>query len=147
MPLTSEDRWEINDLYARYAFGWDDGDGEGFAAVFTPDGVFHRPEDAPLVGREEIAAFVSQRTEIQPGIRHFTTNVVVAGEGMQARGTGYVIALRIDSDDVRLRAVGRYHDQLRKLDVGWLIADRRLELWLPRKFWDAPIKLDPSGSM
>jgi uncharacterized protein (TIGR02246 family) len=148
MTLTSDDRWEINDLYARYAFGWDDADGQAFAAVFTPDGVFHRPEDPPLVGRAEIAAFVAERAQIQPGIRHFTTNIVIEGDQDDtARGTAYVIALRIADDNVRIRAVGRYHDLLRRLDEGWRIADRKLELWLPRDLWDIPIMLDPAGSL
>jgi uncharacterized protein (TIGR02246 family) len=145
MRITAEDRWEINDLYARYAFGWDEGDGDAWAAVFTADGIFHRPEAPPLVGRDALAAFVTERKDIQPGIRHFNTNLVVEVDGDVVRGTAYCFAPRIADGQLRLRAIGRYHDVLVRLDEGWRFAERRIDQWLPRDQWDVPVALELSG--
>ena len=51
MPLTgtAEDREQIRELYARYAFTIDHGPYEDWVKCFTEDGVF----DSPRMGRHE----------------------------------------------------------------------------------------------
>ena len=39
--LSAQDYFEIQQLYARYNIAIDSGDAEGWAATFTPDGVFN----------------------------------------------------------------------------------------------------------
>ena len=39
--LATQDYIDIQQLYARYNIAIDTGDGEGWAATFTPDGVFN----------------------------------------------------------------------------------------------------------
>ena len=52
-PLTPEDHVEIQQLYFNYARAIDSGDAEGYAGMFTPDGMFGNSVE----GREALIAF------------------------------------------------------------------------------------------
>jgi uncharacterized protein (TIGR02246 family) len=108
MKLSIEDRVEIEDLYARYGYGFDEGDGAAWAAVFTPDGSFLRDGEPDLVGSEALSSFVEERAASAPHVTHHTTNILIEGTPGGARGKAYVIALRMDGGTMRLRNLGRY---------------------------------------
>jgi len=48
--LTALDYAEIQQLYGRYAIGYDSGNGDMFARAFTPDGTFQLPNTV-IAGR------------------------------------------------------------------------------------------------
>lgn len=50
--LTAQDYAEIQQLYARYNFAVDAIDGEGVAAVYTPDGIFYEGKNRQIVGHD-----------------------------------------------------------------------------------------------
>src|SRR5688572_20332509 len=57
--LTALDYAEIEQLYGRYAFGYDTGNGELWARAFTADGTFVLPGGKALVGRQQLAEFAA----------------------------------------------------------------------------------------
>lgn len=55
---------EIHQLYGRQCHLIDSGDAEGWAATFTPDGVFNSPTyPGPVVGTSQLVTFAEQFTE------------------------------------------------------------------------------------
>jgi hypothetical protein len=51
--LTAQDHIDIQQLYAAYNNAFDEGNGEAYAQLFTPDGMFN-----DLAGRDALVAFV-----------------------------------------------------------------------------------------
>src|SRR5690606_22764488 len=72
-------------------------DYEAFAALFTSDGLLHRPNGEPLCGQDEIVE--SYRSRPRNRItRHICTNILVQVDSPQsARGMTYVVLYSADS--------------------------------------------------
>ena len=133
-----EDRFAILDLMADYAYFWDGRDPEGWARLFTPDGVFelYIPGVRPPVRRltnvgERItaarAAFVSQMTrrtrlfQIDVRFRDLTHDYA----SLRCR----ILLLQLDLDEgegIRPLYTATTSDQFRKTPVGWRFAKREL---------------------
>lgn len=132
VPLSPTDRIEIHELYARYAVHFDGGDPEAWAGVFSEHGRFLLDGQPDVVGRDALAAFARERIAQAPGIRHFTTNVVVdeAPEGT-AVGQAYALVLcKLPGEPMRLRTLGSYTDELVREDGGWRFESRRFTPWI-----------------
>jgi SnoaL-like domain len=142
-PLTVADRLALNDLYAAYAWRFDEGDAEGWAALFTADGRFTSVGRDELSGRDELAAFVRHRHAEKPGIRHHTTNVTVEATAGGAHGRAYALALRSSEESpLRLLNAGAYDDELVREPDGWHFARRSFRSWLPEEARDAELRLE-----
>ena len=123
---TWEDREEIRELYARYAFTINDGRYDEWINCFTPTGVF----DSPHLGRHEghealrkfTATYNGSRGDAQA--RHMMTNVTFRIEGDMAKGGCYLTYYHCKNGKAILQAIGRYRDELRKLDGEWLFQYR-----------------------
>jgi ketosteroid isomerase-like protein len=89
--LTFEDKFEITELAARYNYALDTGDGDAWAATFTDDGVF-ASSGSTLTGTEAPAEFARDRDSA--GLRHWTNNLVVDGEGREATLRCYLHVVR-----------------------------------------------------
>lgn len=109
-------------------------DYEAFAALFTTDGLLHRPSGEPLCGYDEILE--SYRTRPRNRItRHVCTNLLVQVESAHAaRGTTYVVLYSADSlqSDKHFGAkcdsrvlIGELEDRFKLTMDGWRIAERR----------------------
>src|SRR5262245_46287999 len=71
--LTSDDLVEIQQLYARYNWTLDAGDSQGYAATFTPDGVFNTN-----VGHDAIVKFADTfHAGLGSHVRHWNTNLLI----------------------------------------------------------------------
>jgi len=146
MKLSTEDRFEIEDLYRRYAYGFDEGDGDAWRQVFTPDGAFVRGGDFPdLVGSDELAGFVEERHAVAPKVTHHTTNILIEKTAEGAVGRAYVLALRIEDGEVHLRNAGRYDDEFVQHEGRWRIRVRRFETWLDDETYDAAFLFQKSA--
>jgi uncharacterized protein (TIGR02246 family) len=146
VPLTVADHVEIQGLHARYAHSFDGADAEAWAALFTPDGRFVPPGLEPVVGTEELRAFIAARSQDAPGMRHVIANVVAEPDGDQARGSAYFLVFRLGGDgQFRLRNFGRYEDRYERVDGGWRIASRDIVGELPLDLVDAPFAFGPQG--
>jgi len=84
VPLTVDDQLAIQTLYADYCFAVDDGDGPGFAACFTSEGVLDPGYGEPIRGTEAFTAFALPSSPICPDCAR-VTNVSVDGSGDDAR--------------------------------------------------------------
>lgn len=132
MAMTALDYEEIRQLVARYNFAVDFGDAEGWAACFTPDGVFtSMPEGGPLSGRHEgrdaLVAYGKVHFKVSKGrARHWNWNLDIEGDGERATMRCYLAAYSATAPDspAVLRATGVYRDVLVKTGQGWRFATR-----------------------
>jgi hypothetical protein len=58
MPISTEDYVAVSDHLARYCWGVDEGDEDGWIALWTEDGVFTGVTPEPVVGRENLRQVV-----------------------------------------------------------------------------------------
>jgi hypothetical protein len=131
--ISFEDKIAIQELSARYVLAVDNGDGDGRAETFLPDGVFEGGG-----GRFEGRAAIAEQTNAgrrnpQPNrwgalpgeTQHWVQNYVIDGGADQATATAYVALVHVAG---RILLVGRYYDTLRKVDGRWFFAVRRFEV-------------------
>lgn len=117
MALSVEDQLAIQRLYADYCYAIDDGDGPGFAACFTPDGVLEASPGDPIAeGTEPLAVFAI--VLVMPRLRHVATNVSVEGSGDDATGGAYLYAYRATEGGHQV-VTARYRDTLRRIGGQW----------------------------
>ena len=138
MPkLTADDYMEIINLYGRYSFALDTGDGELRGSTFTTDGTFatylsgHKPE--------HVSGLIERTNQIgNRGHRHLTSNIIVEASASGATGQCHVLVLgrrspyEISSYDDPSNGytfkTGFYRDTLEKTDEGWRFKTRHLYL-------------------
>jgi hypothetical protein len=142
MTLAAGDHAEIHNLYARYATLFDEGDGDGWAALFARDGRFVRDGQPDVVGQDELRGFALERMADAPDLRHFVTNVCVEASPEGAVGSAYALVLRVGGDSLGLRTMGTYDDELVREEREWRIQTRRYRPWLAPGLVDASFVLD-----
>lgn len=123
--LSIEDQLAIQQLYARYNHAIDSGNAAGWAACFTPDGVFDSGAAGNFKGTEALTAFATgfaQRLKA----RHWTNNLVVDGDGSGAKGSCYLMLLRLGDKEhpTSILTTGIYRDALVRGTDGWKFAAR-----------------------
>jgi ketosteroid isomerase-like protein len=136
--MSLEDKMNILEVIARYAYTYDGRDADGFAQLFTEDGIFEvlpsggsQPE-LRLESRAAIHAWVVQRhqqvvQEIQD--RHYQSGTlfdVLTQEHAQTRTM--VLITHQGGHDPTPRPVlsGVYHDRWQKTQRGWQLTQRTL---------------------
>ena len=131
MPITEaarlpeRDQIEIHELYAKYCFAVDLGDGALRAATFAPDGTFTA---AAGESKPETVAVMAERTWKQgnTGRRHLITNIVLTAMPEGAAGRAYCLILQHPKPDAAglIGHVGLYEDMLVKTADGWRFKTR-----------------------
>ena len=125
--LTALDYAEIQQLYGRYAIGYDSGNGEMFARAFTADGTFQLPNNV-IAGREKLAAFAGQpgNNKGPTNVFHVVSNVTIEPSAEGATGTAYVLLVNIGQTGKpsALTGGGVYRDTFVKSPEGWRIKSR-----------------------
>jgi len=128
---TPADFMQISQLYSRYDFAIDNGDGDGWADTFTPDGVFRDPSWC-AIGREMLVGVVGRDKQLGKDQEDFhmpslgpivyvdkdhatihSTVVLVRKTGFGAVGGGIWIS-------------GTYDDRLVRVKGRWLFAYRQV---------------------
>jgi ketosteroid isomerase-like protein len=110
-------------------------DFEAFAALFTKDGVLHRPAGEPLRGPRAIAESYSSRPASRI-TRHLCTNILIdVDSATTARGSTYVILYSADASGASdkkfgltsetRKLLGEFEDRFVLTDAGWRIVERR----------------------
>jgi uncharacterized protein (TIGR02246 family) len=136
--MSLEDRLDVMDLVARYAECVDAGDVEGYAALFTSDGVVEY-SGGSVQGREEIKAWVDRlakegRIGAESGVKHVLGLPVIRGDGERATARTYVVIPRImPTGVISTRFIGTYKDDVVKQAGRWLLARRVIALELTAK--------------
>jgi ketosteroid isomerase-like protein len=123
-PLTTRDRIEIIELYARYAHATDGQDAVARADLFLDDGVFD-PSGPTLRGRAEILA--APRPPNAGDLRHWAGMHVVEGDGETVRVTSYLAVLDTGASTGQrphISVTGTYYDTMKKVDGRWRFAYR-----------------------
>jgi hypothetical protein len=120
--LTALDYAEIQQLYARYNWTIDSGDAEGWAAVFTPDGIFSRYE-----GHDALVKFATDfSADPKRGahIRHWNTNLLITPTAGGAHGQVYLSSLDFTAMPPAFLNSVAYSDDLVKTALGWRFKKR-----------------------
>ena len=129
--LSPEDRVAIAELMGAYCHAIDLGRWDDLPEMFTSDcrldfgslmGVFE--------GTDGVRRFADTLRGIGIFMRHFTTNIVVRGDGERARAESYVLAVT-GAPGSSAQTTGRYEDELVKVAGRWRIRVRRALLDTP----------------
>jgi hypothetical protein len=127
---TWEDREQIRELYARYAYTIDYGPYDEWVRCFTDDGVFESPRFGRHAGQAALRRFTAiyQDSNGSAQVRHMMTNVTFQIDGHRATGGCYLTYYHCKSGKATLEALGRYEDELRKVNGAWLFQRRRVSI-------------------
>jgi hypothetical protein len=120
-PLSAQDNFEIQQLYARYNNAIDNGDGEAWAATFTPDGVFNT-----FVGHDALVGFIKMWREKLGGAtrKHWNTNLQISGDSKDASASVYLMLVDFGTKPPSILMTGMYTDSLVKTKDGWRFTKR-----------------------
>jgi uncharacterized protein (TIGR02246 family) len=132
MALSLADKVEIQELIARYNRAIDTGEPEEWAATFTADGEFHGIV-GDFNGTRELTQFArdywskSEYEEFRKA-QHWVTNVVVDGDGHEARLFAHLMMVKPEGDGAAIILLGWYDDELRRVDGRWRFAARNVHV-------------------
>jgi len=133
MPISLQDKLDIQELMARYVHAIDVGDTEqDFLNLFTEDGVMTSAVTGDNRGPAGLKAFRNtceeRRGKLQ--LRHCVSNYIIDGDDNEATLKAYFVIFQTRIDvpvpdrESSLRFVGTYDCELRKEKSGWKIARR-----------------------
>jgi hypothetical protein len=128
--LTGQDYAEIQQLYARYNFAVDAIDGEGVAAVYTPDGIFNEGKNRQFVGHDALVNWVNTEVKTNHSIdhrRHWNANLMITGTPEGAKAAIYLLTINVGVNPPVILAAGRYDDTLVKTPQGWRFKTRMVQ--------------------
>ena len=121
--LTTQDYIDIEQLYATYNHAIDSGDGEAWAATFTPDGTFNK-----FTGHDQLVGFIQAWKEKMNGgnRRHWNTNLRI--EPSKDGASASVFLMLVDVSTKGIVATGMYNDTLVKTAGGWRFKTRQTKM-------------------
>ncbi|GAB3367966.1 nuclear transport factor 2 family protein [Amycolatopsis echigonensis] len=127
---TNDDRIAITDLLFAYNVAVDALDIDGWAACFTPDGVFYGAYDT-FRATEDKERFAEHARELEaagmPRMRHFLSNIRIDIDGDEARVHSFFQIIATPSASASsIAMVGEYTDRLRRVEGRWLFVERRV---------------------
>lgn len=124
MPVSTEDHVAISDHLARYCWAVDEGDEEGWTALWCADGVFTGVAPAPIEGREALRGVVKMAQSLGPGMmRHSVTNLMCDYmDGKDRVLAAYYNLVTHWNDGARMALLALSKVQLVRAGSGWLIA-------------------------
>lgn len=122
MKLTTQDYNDIQQLYARYNLAIDTGNAEGWAATFTPDGVFNNTNK----GHDALVQFIKDWREKRDGAnrRHLNSNMVLTPTADGANASIYLLLLNVGVRPATIATTGIYEDVLVRTPQGWRFKSR-----------------------
>ncbi len=137
--ISPTDRAEILELYGQYAHRWDAGDAEGWADLFTADGIWERVAASDAVeeladavhieGRDALMQFCRDLFEIEQGqVRHWASNHVIDGDGEAATAKVYAMIVDLRSGVPAISVTGIFTDHLVNGSGGWRFKRRSVVL-------------------
>jgi hypothetical protein len=128
--LTPQDYLDIQKLVASYGHALDSGigredNGEAYAGLFAPDGVFGRPY---TTGHDALVTLAHTQPHGRRYIRHFLTNIVIDAAPEGAVGRQYLVVIDIEEGGKPTSVLigGHYEDIYVKTPAGWRFKSRTL---------------------
>lgn len=133
--LSTQDYIDIEQLYATYNHAIDAGDGEAWAATFTPDGTFNK-----FTGHDQLVGFIQQWKEKMNGAnrRHWNTNLRILPSQDGASASVFLMLLDVGTKPSSIVATGMYNDTLVKTASGWRFKTRQTKMDAPPAAAAAP---------
>jgi hypothetical protein len=117
---------EIQRLMFSFNARFDDGDPDGFAALFTEDGFLDAGSGPCPTDEDRRAKVIDSRS--RPPHRHYTTNVLIdpdENDPSKARSYGHYIYMELIDGTIQTKSFGTYKDELVKQDGRWLFKHRK----------------------
>ncbi len=134
--MTAEDRLDILDLFARYAWAYDVGDAQAYAEVFTEDGLLADESDLHAVGREAIRKAIQAFFDLRgPNVwQHHNAHLRMEGDGETCTVHSYwaVLEHRRDDDGYGVGSLGWYRSRCVRRDGVWRFAERTFYMDMPK---------------
>lgn len=137
-PLTHEDRWDIRDLYARYAWAIATGDVESFEALYV-EGARMADEGARLSyagkGPGGVRGFIVEWMMLikSAGRQHWVSQMRFDGDHDRCRVRAYIFAPDQSPSEpsaAMIMFLGFYEDEVVRCPDGeWRFASRRIRQW------------------
>lgn len=136
--MSLEDKMNILEVIARYSYTYDGRDADGFAHLFTADGIFEvidsggSQSELRLESRAAIQAWALRRhQQVVKDVRdrHYQSGTLFdVLTQAQAQTRTMVLITHQGATDPTPRPVlsGVYHDRWQKTQIGWQIAQRTL---------------------
>jgi hypothetical protein len=142
-----QDRIEITDVLYRYASTIDKFDYEGLRATLTDDMSAQYGNADPMIGGDEVAAWIGEATATVVWQHHLLSVYHVEVDGDTAKALVYHTSHQLFEEDPKTAKllVGRYHNELRREPDGWRISKLLLELLWGEDKVDATGYLDLVG--
>ncbi len=129
--VTAQDFVDIQDLYARYNWALDSGDAEGWAATFTPDGVFRivdQGEAGNNVGHDAIVKFAKGFSAgLGAHVKHWNTNLMITPTTQGASGRVYLVLVDFGARPASIVTSAAYTDELARTAQGWRFRSRAVK--------------------
>ncbi|MCU1657173.1 MAG: hypothetical protein JWO57_1829 [Pseudonocardiales bacterium] len=129
-----ESEREIQQLMVRYAESLDYGDNDQWATCFAPDGYFDvRMRGEPMFahsGTAALSAFAEQHTHA-PDVYHkhfLSIPTVHFGSDTRATARTYFTMLHEGPTGPVVLVIGRYLDDIVRLESGWVFAERIVDM-------------------
>ena len=140
--LSADDRLAIVDLFARYAWAYDCGDAEEYAAVFTADGVMAGDVGETAVGRDAIRREIRKFFEMRGEAiwQHFNDHLRLVGSADECmvysywavlKGTHATGGLTLQREH-GVGSQGYYVSRCVKLDGQWYFKERSWHFDMPK---------------
>jgi hypothetical protein len=130
--LTADDRLAIMDILARYARCIDFHRWDELPTLFTDDCTV---DFGKVMGVHEGKEGVANMARMIGGtgltMRHYSTNVIIDGDGDRAEVVSYVLAYTGSAPGSLMHTTGRYEDEFVKRDGRWLLRRRRGVIEMP----------------
>ncbi len=132
MPISTEDHVAIADHLARYCWLVDEGDEDGWAALFTEDGVFTGIAPQPIVGREALRQVVRMAQANGPRkTRHIVANLFCDyQDGRDTVLAQYYNFVTNWADGARMTVLALSKAVLERCGEGWLIRRNDSEMFV-----------------
>lgn len=125
---TADDFTKISQLYSRYNYTIDNGDGPGWADNFTPDGVFQDPSWC-AIGRDKLIEVVGRDAQVGKDLDHFhfhSLGPIVYLDENHATVHSTVVVIRQTGFGKTggISVTGTYDDQLTRVNGEWKFSYR-----------------------
>ncbi len=134
MSLSAEQKLQIHELLARWAYAYDQRDVEMLAACFAEDAVLTmRIADGDLVGpfegREAIMGLMTGSLAEQTDVRrHVVSNQFFTSEGESPELISNLTLFATENGEIQLLSAGLYHDSVKQVDGRWVLSKRHIAL-------------------
>ncbi len=134
-PASAEDKFQIHELLARYAWSFDTGDIDGFVACFAEDATLCEDvfeEVDRWVGRDAIRSMAERFFSFPsfPGRQHHASQILIEGDGDRRNVRAFCFVIESGHDrPCSVPFCGYYEDVVVKVGGRWLFEERVIRHW------------------